>query len=504
LEGVSFALGQIQRKWLSSESGQLQFDFHQHLKDCSHKQKRQSYQRAQQLLPFLSVAENGHEYQRLFGFEGWKNTDQSQQAILDLSNEQVAMAFGLQNATSLLESSIKQKKYSNPMENSSSLTMVNIPIWLELKAVEKQMFLWLLHQAKNFENWAGLDGEVAVDLSHLNAEVSFPRPRGSSALSPFENMMKCLSRFLPKLHAHGWLSALGDESKYFNMTSESKALSFVWQMSTDAQQIMFSASEKVANQLFYSRIHRQGMQDEMRLFGLEGDKRLLDFSSVIQKLSQDEELESSWVMQSDELPNMYYDIPTVFLEILARSDSKHPLKLPDWVIYHDSVREVTSGFDGATEGFKQFVSSMNSEKDFFRRYVEEESLAVTAKKRPEDFAVFCDLRKKSNRKVQLGIRPTSIKVKSEQAPGAMSAKLAATTINEMVKNNKKSYQSLKMKYYDSLSEVDRGLILEIQSRMQPHLFQAQIKQRLVKFLIQDPDALLSSSRDVDSGEEQSR
>ena len=84
LEGVSFALGQIQRKWLSSESGgSVNFDFHQHLKDCSHKQKRQSYQRAQQLLPFLSVAGNGHEYQRLFGFEGCKTqTTHSKQFLI--------------------------------------------------------------------------------------------------------------------------------------------------------------------------------------------------------------------------------------------------------------------------------------------------------------------------------------------------------------------------------------------------------------------------------------
>ena len=56
-----------------------------------------------------------------------------------------------------------------------------------------------------------------------------------------------------------------------------------------------------------------------------------------------------------------------------------------------------------------------------------------------------------------------------------------------------------MKYYESLSEVDRGLILEIQSRMQPHLFQAQIKQRLVKFLIQEPKVLLGDS-DVSVGD----
>ncbi len=504
LEGVSFALGQIQRKLLSSENGQtVYFDFHQHLRDCSHKQKKSCYQRAQQILPFLSVANESYDYKRLFGFEGWKNSENSQQAVLDLNNDQTSMTFGIQSATTLLNRSIKQKKYHNHLESSSSLTMVSIPIWLELKAVEKQLFLWMLQEAKNFENWAGLDGEVAISLNDLHAEVSFPKPRGTNASNSFENMMRSLERFLPKLHAHGWLSSLGDDNKYFNMPSASEALSFVWQMSADAQQTMFDAPKKVAEQLLYSRLYHQSLQNELQLFGLEGDKRLLDFPKTIQEILKNKNSDSSWIMQCDDLPNVYFDVPTVFLEIIARSDPNHPIKLPDWVSYHNSVREITSGFDGATHGFKSFEASVTVEKEFLKRFVEEESLAAIAKNRPEDFLAFCDLRKRSNRKVQLGIRPTAIKVKADQNKGAMSTKLATATINEMIKTNKKSFQSLKMKYYDSLSEVDRGLILEIQSRMQPHLFQDQIKQRLVKFLMQhSPDEILHNPSEGPLTEEQ--
>ena len=494
LESISFALAQIQRKILENNpENPLAFDFEVHMRSCSKQQNAASFKRSQQIFPFLTVGSSSGYSFPLFEFSEWKKSKENTLAVLKADQSQKDLIFGMQSVSSMLELSMKNKKYSNALEEHLPVCKVSLPIWLELKTVEKSVLLYLLQLSSDFENWAGLDGEIVVDLHDLASKVHFPKPRGPNPVTHFANMMCYLLRLLNKLADQGWLKTLADDSKYYNFVNKDLNLGFVWQLTSEAQQVMFKSSEEYAANLFAKRIMELNLYEELNAFSFQKiDKKFeINLGELLKKnkLTDFKNL----VFVGSEIPNNYYDPVSLFIEIYDRCQSKHVLKLPDWVEHHEVIRRFSNQKEFIPELFEEFVIAVHEDRDFFKKYIAEESTASICKAKPDDFKAFCELKHKQKRQVKLGIRPMSktIKPMAKKEPSGMSLKLVRAKVTELMEKDKNGFKGLKTKYYDSLSKSERDLILEIQSRMKSHLFESQIKQRLVDFVMKNPDSIQS-------------
>jgi hypothetical protein len=71
-------------------------------------------------------------------------------------------------------------------------------------------------------------------------------------------------------------------------------------------------------------------------------------------------------------------------------------------------------------------------------------------------------------------------------------RIALDELERMMKTDKRAYQSLKSVYYNSLAESQRELLTDVERRLRPNVFDQQLKQRLVKFMVSSPGEWKSS------------
>ena len=71
-------------------------------------------------------------------------------------------------------------------------------------------------------------------------------------------------------------------------------------------------------------------------------------------------------------------------------------------------------------------------------------------------------------------------------------KIAAEELQKIKKNHPEQYIELKKAYLDSLDEGGRKLIFDVQKRMQSHLFEEHLRQRILRFMVENPGAWRSA------------
>lgn len=71
-------------------------------------------------------------------------------------------------------------------------------------------------------------------------------------------------------------------------------------------------------------------------------------------------------------------------------------------------------------------------------------------------------------------------------------RIAHDELEKMWKTDQRAYETLKDRYLKSLEENQRSLMLDFQRRMKPTVFEEQIKQRLVRFMVSHPSEWKSS------------
>ena len=72
-------------------------------------------------------------------------------------------------------------------------------------------------------------------------------------------------------------------------------------------------------------------------------------------------------------------------------------------------------------------------------------------------------------------------------------KMAYEELERMMKSNTVGYRELQAAYVKSLDDSARQLMQDIQRRMQPQVFEHQLKERLVRFMVDHPSTWKSSS-----------
>ncbi len=79
--------------------------------------------------------------------------------------------------------------------------------------------------------------------------------------------------------------------------------------------------------------------------------------------------------------------------------------------------------------------------------------------------------------------------------GALAARMLKIASDELAKmraSDPARYQQLKLAYLETLDETSRRLLLDVQKRIQPSMFDEQLRQRLVRYMVENPGAWRSA------------
>jgi hypothetical protein len=71
-------------------------------------------------------------------------------------------------------------------------------------------------------------------------------------------------------------------------------------------------------------------------------------------------------------------------------------------------------------------------------------------------------------------------------------KTAGEELAKICANEPERYAELKRAYLGSLDDAGRRLMLDVQRRIQPTMFEAQLRQRLVRYMVENPGAWRSA------------
>jgi hypothetical protein len=88
--------------------------------------------------------------------------------------------------------------------------------------------------------------------------------------------------------------------------------------------------------------------------------------------------------------------------------------------------------------------------------------------------------------------PSTSNLPAASSPSSRMMKIAADELQKIKKNHPEQYAELKKAYLDSLDEGGRKLIFDVQKRMQSHLFEEHLRQRILRFMVENPGAWRSA------------
>jgi hypothetical protein len=89
--------------------------------------------------------------------------------------------------------------------------------------------------------------------------------------------------------------------------------------------------------------------------------------------------------------------------------------------------------------------------------------------------------------------PVKAALKPDAGQSAL-LRIAREELEKMMKADVRSFSALKESYLKSLEEPQRQLMCDVERRMKPQLFDQQLKQRLVRFMVEHPAAWKSTSQ----------
>jgi len=224
----------------------------------------------------------------------------------------------------------------------------------------------------------------------------------------------------------------------------------------------------------------------------------------------------------------------LFLEWIVRQDRRHELPLPPSLAAMPAVTELAKPGPVA-EKLTRFLAGISAERARFtellgqsgasvfapasrskssfgtwyetaRSRLQREALSIGSRLASEggtrriaaDRGGVAEAGRSADHAVLAGTEVASQRTNRIQSPAgqlaaqaAMRSRMRKTASEELAKiksSDPEHYGELKRSYIGSLDEASRKIILEVQSRMLPQLFDEHLRQRLVRFMVDNPMA----------------
>ena len=389
------------------------------------------------------------------------------------------------------------------------------PVWLELALAEQAVYLRLEKSMQWDMSWLQLDGVFGATIDELFEHIRIAK-RASSGSTLMERLRVC-GRLGRKLISHGVI-AREPQSNFFAVSSvatHSHGPSIIWQASSER---LLSAEENA----YFGRA-AQSMLTHIISPAIPSLLQILSMGTEFADMSKQRELlqlvEQLKKVPSGALrigPNTLIQIQILFLEWALRKLPGSLLPLPAELFTHDLVALCRLD-QQPIEQFRRFCERILSTPEGSRILTDTPNacMASAAKAEIERLLPRMHAALRSAMATAPSIVPTKTASISAQIPVHMPTTHAGTAmkpaitqdagqsallriareeLEKMMKADLRSFSALKESYLKSLEEPQRLLMCDVERRMKPQLFDQQLKQRLVRFMVEHPSAWKSTSQ----------
>lgn len=402
-------------------------------------------------------------------------------------------------------------------------------LWFDLGDVERAVYLRLERAMEWDGRWLRLDGIFAQSVAGLFAGLAPESGQGDLvSATGFVSKLQILNLLAERLVEFGQVVPPSFESSLVPSQREDD-LQIIWQMS--AERLGDECNSQYRHRVcgFFWSTARLHLQDYLNLFcwraAAKGtpvfSQRLLKVCSVLSEAELQGKI-GSIPLGGPLFPGQLILTPLLLLEWMCRSQPDHPLPLPKNVLaskYYGPLERLLAGDEDVVFCIQQFLE-MAVEDDFFCRLREEElwSLASrVSRKLPTVEAFFQQQRRQSKFVAGEGPQPSTVASVTEiptekplpelemralaplppPKPSAGLDQLRKVAMDELKllrQSSMEEYAKLKKNYLESLEGPAKKAIIDVERRMQPRLFDEQIAQRLVKYMIDHPTSWKSARK----------
>ncbi len=485
----------------------------EHLKHSSSnaKSRRFAFEKLVQILAGLRLlAQDGDRFTAhpLFGRDEWRvRPDGELQIELEPAELGPELVLGLSDAHwDLVRRAQGKLAAGDALQKEAPLTLWR-SVWLELQAQEQWLFLRMERGIQWEFRWLQLDGVFGSPLGELFDGIPLPAAAGTL----LSQRLKLLAKLGKKLCSQGFLTkdvheqflALGGNAPEAGVTA-------IWQVSRD--RLAESTSEayrSAACQALLARRQSSLLPDLVAIVLADSDAREKEDACRLHRQLADAKLPLAAPLGLDAAPNQLVSPLQLFWELSVRSSRTARFKVPAGLLDGRAASFFQEGTP-ALERLAAFAEYLVEDPDFVRavRDVPFASLASATTQADPSFAqaIRGALDRRSGAVLDPG-RPRLVTPDAPEAPspatkkkaalnGALAARMLKVAYEELQKlkaQHPDRYRSLKKSYVESLDELGRKLMLDVQRRMQPSMFDEHLRQRLVRFMVDNPGAWRSPS-----------
>jgi len=388
-------------------------------------------------------------------------------------------------------------------------------LWLELQGVEQLLHLRLERAAQWEARWLQLEGIFGLPLAALfHGTVE---SRQALAGGDLAQQLKCLARLGRKLVAHGALtSAVADH--YLALGPESsEGLTLVWQVAAERLAALDQSAYEQAAAAALRRCHGAAITPMLLALYLPTAASAKDKQEAVvlaeKLLDKGFDAPGPLHLRRGQLLSM----SGLFLEFALRSQTGTRWPLPESIRSHPLAGLAKGlGESNLAEQFGHFNAAFSADPELSNALNELPFMTLASMQSRQDRA-FTEQAKEllrlpsSYQIVQEapteGVRPRLIAPEEPLATVApalrrtpvqssvFASRMLKTAADELAKMracDRARYDDIKRAYLETLDETSRKLLLDVQKRIQPAMFEEQLRQRLVRYMVDHPGAWRSA------------
>jgi hypothetical protein len=432
---------------------------------------------------------------KIFSKEAWQTRDE---LSLTMSPVGYELINGCVDGYQEMMRRIYDEPLLTPLLGGRAPLIVSKPVWLELTGVEQLVYFRIERAIQYDFACVHLDGVFAQEISQLfggRRPAQKHRMEIRTIQPELIEKLRTLSKLGKKLTEHGILARNVQPVHSYMAVANSEEPSIVWQLSEN--RLLGVEDDSLLDKFTHSGRHiiydGQSLDMILKILSmgqLRGDER--------------SRVEVHWQrlkgLPANELKGLRFaschviDPFIMYLEWRFRSTRSHPVPLADGFL-PTAVRDCLQNED-MVEGCKALIKYLADQEDFSSQI---KRIPTALFSHPEfdngivrDFAltlkrsreVVNTLQSAVSSKVETSEQLTQASVHSD----ARLRKIAAEEIDRMLKFDRKSYEELRKIYYQSLDDKARRMMQEIQKKMQSSVFEDHLKQRLVRFMVENPNS----------------
>ncbi|MBM4251294.1 MAG: hypothetical protein FJ146_04945 [Deltaproteobacteria bacterium] len=399
-------------------------------------------------------------------------------------------------------------------------------IWLELAGMEQLLYLRLERGMQWEFRWLQLEGIFGIPLGELFASMSIPEQRGVELASELAKRLRVINKLGRKLVDQGFMaSTVQDQYLAFGGPSEHRPTGpmMVWQASRE--RLASDATHAYRRAAAHAIVQGWFGDSEPLLLQLCFDDATVGSVAPIAsgmwrelaKIPADRQ-----PMPLDVQPGQILLPQALFYEYCLRSHPACLWPLPSGVAggpLGELIRDPRA--PDLVVRFEKFWAYVESDLELQQALNDEPMMTLSSAATRGVIEVATALRQRLTTRpdtTTMMVSPSEAKPRliaqvpaaSSREPtaqvndkplrpaavsGALAARMMKTASEELAKmraSDLTRYEQLKKAFFASLDDTSRKLLLDVQKRIQPNLFDEQLRQRLVRFMVENPGSWRSA------------